>query len=153
MHQVGEPCLWEAKHIDISNHFAHEAVQNWQMCLYKIPTEYQLADLLTKELAMGQFVQCLHSLVKVQLSKELLSLCGMVQTSYHPVYQGARHMNQSLALGLWGLHPQNGSHKPLEGVFSHNLGEKPAQTSTLDPVSESTDHYPGHGWLNQTESR
>jgi hypothetical protein len=36
--------------------------------------------------------------VKVRLSKELLSLCGMAQTSYHPVHQGARHMNQSLAI-------------------------------------------------------
>ena len=39
-----------AKHIDIRKHFAHEAVQNGHMRLYKIPTEYQLADLLTKSL-------------------------------------------------------------------------------------------------------
>ena len=37
-----------AKHIDIRKHFAHEAVQNGHIRLIKIPTEFQLADLLTK---------------------------------------------------------------------------------------------------------
>ena len=52
-----------AKHIDIRKHFAHEAVQNGHMRLYKIPTEYQLADLLTKGLQLGQFEKCLYSLL------------------------------------------------------------------------------------------
>ena len=52
-----------AKHIDIRKHFAHEAVQNGHMRLYKIPTEYQLADLLTKALQRGQFERCLFSLL------------------------------------------------------------------------------------------
>ena len=37
-------------HIDILKHFAHEVVQNGHMCLYKIATEFQLADILTKAL-------------------------------------------------------------------------------------------------------
>ncbi len=53
-----------AKHIDISKHFAHEAVQNGHMCLFKIPTEYQLADLLTKGLNLIQFEKGLHSLLQ-----------------------------------------------------------------------------------------
>ena len=55
-----------AKRIDIRKHFAHEAVQkdqNGHMRLYKIPTEYQLADLLTKSLQRGQFERNLSSLV------------------------------------------------------------------------------------------
>ncbi len=50
-----------AKHIDIRKHFAHEAVQNGHMRLYKIPTEFQLADLLTKGLQRGQFDRNLSS--------------------------------------------------------------------------------------------
>jgi hypothetical protein len=50
-----------AKHIDIHKHFAHEAVQNRHIWLYQIPTEYQLADLLTKPLQLGPFEQCLYS--------------------------------------------------------------------------------------------
>jgi hypothetical protein len=52
-----------AKHIDFRKHFAHEAVQNGYMRLYKIPTEYQLADLLTKALQRWQFERCLFSLL------------------------------------------------------------------------------------------
>jgi hypothetical protein len=33
------------------------------MRLYKIPTEYQLADLLTKALQRGQFERCVFSLI------------------------------------------------------------------------------------------
>ncbi len=49
-----------AKHIDIRKHFAraHEAVQNGYMRLYKIPTEYQLVDLLTMALQRGQLERC-----------------------------------------------------------------------------------------------
>ena len=52
-----------AKHIDIRKHFAHEAVQNGHMRLYKISTEYQLADLLTKGLQLAQFEKGLYSLL------------------------------------------------------------------------------------------
>ena len=51
------------KHIDIRKHFAHEAVQNGHTRLYKIPTEYQLADLLTKGLQLAQFEKSLYSLL------------------------------------------------------------------------------------------
>jgi hypothetical protein len=52
-----------AKHIDIRKHFAHEAVQNGHIRLIKIPTEFQLADLLTKGLNRRQFERCLYSLL------------------------------------------------------------------------------------------
>jgi hypothetical protein len=51
-----------AKHIDIRKHFAHEAVQNGHMRLYQIPTEVQLADILTKALQLGPFKKCLYGL-------------------------------------------------------------------------------------------
>ncbi len=52
-----------AKHIDIRKHFAHEAVQNGHMRLYKIATEFQLADILTKALQLHQLESCLHRLL------------------------------------------------------------------------------------------
>ena len=52
-----------AKHIDIRKHFAHEAVQNRHMRLYKISTEHQLADLLTKPLNRRAFEYCLYNLL------------------------------------------------------------------------------------------
>jgi hypothetical protein len=52
-----------AKHIDIRKHFAHEAVQNGHIRLIKIPTEFQLADLLTKGLNRRKFERCLYSLL------------------------------------------------------------------------------------------
>ncbi len=53
-----------AKHIDIRKHFAHEAVQNGHLRLYKIATEFQLADILTKALQLYQFESCLHRLLE-----------------------------------------------------------------------------------------
>ena len=61
-HVVGE--RERAKHIDIRKHFAHEAVQNGHMRLYKIATEFQLADILTKALQLHQFESCLHGLLE-----------------------------------------------------------------------------------------
>ncbi len=58
-----------AKNIDIRKRFAREAVRNGHMCLYKIPTEYQLADLLTKSLQGGQFERCLFSLLGADLPR------------------------------------------------------------------------------------
>jgi hypothetical protein len=53
-----------AKSIDISIHLAHEAVQNGHMRLYKIATEFQLADIHTKALQLHQFESCLHGLLE-----------------------------------------------------------------------------------------
>jgi hypothetical protein len=53
-----------AKHIDTRQHFAHEAVQNGHMSLYKIATEFQLADIFTKALQLHQFDSCLHRLLE-----------------------------------------------------------------------------------------
>ena len=52
-----------AKHIDIRQHFAHKPVQNGHIRLIKIPTEFQLADLLTKGLHRRQFESCRYSLL------------------------------------------------------------------------------------------
>ena len=52
-----------AKHIDIRKHFAHEAVQNRHMRLYRISTAHQLADLLTKQLNRRAFEHCLYNLL------------------------------------------------------------------------------------------
>ncbi len=56
-----------AKHIDIRKHFAHEAVQKGSMRLCQIPTEYQLADLLTKSLQRCRFERNLPSLLGYDL--------------------------------------------------------------------------------------
>ena len=53
-----------AKHIDIRKHISSDVVQNGYMCLYKIPTEFQLVDLLTKVLQLNQFEVCLHGLLE-----------------------------------------------------------------------------------------
>jgi hypothetical protein len=52
-----------AKHMDICKHFTHEAVKNGHMRMYKIATEFQLADILTKALQLHQFESCLHGLL------------------------------------------------------------------------------------------
>jgi hypothetical protein len=57
-----------AKHIDIRKHFAHEVIQNGPMRLCKIPTEFQLANLLTKGLQHGQFERNLSSLLGYDLA-------------------------------------------------------------------------------------
>jgi hypothetical protein len=53
-----------AKHIVIPKHFAHEAVQNGHMRLYKIATEFQFANILTQALQAHQFESCLHGLLE-----------------------------------------------------------------------------------------
>jgi hypothetical protein len=50
-----------AKYIDnYQQALAHEAIQNGHMLLYKIATEFQLADIPTKALQLHQFESCLH---------------------------------------------------------------------------------------------
>ena len=51
-----------AKHIDLRKHFAHEAVQNGEIILYKVPTRDQLADILTKGLSKMPFDHCMAGL-------------------------------------------------------------------------------------------
>ncbi len=53
-----------AKHIDIRKHFAHEVVQNGHMRLYKIATEFQLADISTEALQQHQFESCVDRLLQ-----------------------------------------------------------------------------------------
>ena len=45
------------KHIDIRHHYIREAVKTNQVKLQWIPTEVQLADMLTKGLAKNRFMQ------------------------------------------------------------------------------------------------
>jgi hypothetical protein len=44
-----------AKHTDIRKHFAHEVIQNGQMRQVKVPTAYQMADILTKGLHLRKY--------------------------------------------------------------------------------------------------
>ncbi len=52
-----------AKHIDIRKHFAHEAIQNHHMRLIRVPTDDQLADIVSKALPFPQFERCLMGLM------------------------------------------------------------------------------------------
>ena len=52
-----------AKHIDIRKHFANEAVKNGHIRLFPIPTEFQLAEVLTKGIHRSRFECCLYSLL------------------------------------------------------------------------------------------
>jgi hypothetical protein len=55
-----------AKHIDLRKHFAHEAVQNGEIILYKVSTRDQLADILTKGLSRMPFDHCMTGLFGTQ---------------------------------------------------------------------------------------
>ena len=48
--------------MNIRKHFTHIAVRNGYMRSYKILTEVQLVDLLTKALKLHRFESCLHGL-------------------------------------------------------------------------------------------
>ena len=52
-----------AKHIDIRKHFAHEAIMNGHLVLTKIPTDAQLADIMTKGLKESQHSMCITGLL------------------------------------------------------------------------------------------
>jgi len=43
------------KHIDVRHHFIQEAIQNGTICVQYCPTDYMVADILTKPLTRGQF--------------------------------------------------------------------------------------------------
>lgn len=111
-----------AEHIDIRKHFAHEAVQNGHMRLYKIPTEYQLADLLTKGLQLAQFEKGLYSLLGEDPPKADKS-------------KGPRPQKGGETDIGWISRLE--SRRPLEGVFGHGPGRKARMDSTWDPASES----------------
>jgi hypothetical protein len=111
-----------AKHIDIRKHFAHEAVQNGHMRLYKIPTEFQLADLLTKGLQLAQF------------EKGLYSLLGRIHRRRTNLRDLGLRRGGETDLG-WISRLE--SRRPLEGVFGHGPGRKARVDSTRDPASES----------------
>ena len=53
-----------AKHIDISKHFAHEAIQNRHMGLIKVGTDDQMADILTKALPFPAFERCVEGVMR-----------------------------------------------------------------------------------------
>jgi hypothetical protein len=52
-----------AKHIDLCKHFAHDAVQNGEIILYKVSSQDQLADFLTKPLSEPLFNHCVGNLI------------------------------------------------------------------------------------------
>ncbi len=51
-------CRERAKHIDIRNHFAHEAIQNGHVRLVRVDTSEHLADIFTKGLHQGACRPC-----------------------------------------------------------------------------------------------
>jgi hypothetical protein len=55
-----------AKHIDIRKHFAHEAIQSGHMLpvFVRVPTAYQLADILTKGLHAPQWLSCVDGILR-----------------------------------------------------------------------------------------
>ena len=60
-----------AKHIDLRKHFAHETIQSRQMCLIKVETSSQLADIFTKPLQLQQFLACRDELLTGQSGQAL----------------------------------------------------------------------------------
>jgi hypothetical protein len=57
-----------AKHIDIRKHFAHEVIQNGHMRLIRVPTEFQLADILTKSLHFPQWQACVAGILRKKVA-------------------------------------------------------------------------------------
>ncbi len=60
-----------AKHINIRKHFAHETIQNHKMCLIKVNTSNQLADIFTKPLQLPQFHACRDGILTGQSGQVL----------------------------------------------------------------------------------
>ncbi len=55
----------QAKHVDISKHFADDEIRNGEVRLIKVSTTSQLADILTKGLHMQQFLACVNGILGV----------------------------------------------------------------------------------------
>lgn len=54
-----------AKHIDLRKHFAHQAVQDGEIYMYKVASADQLADLLTKSLTEPLLLCCVYGLLQL----------------------------------------------------------------------------------------
>ena len=52
-----------AKHIEIREHFAHEAVQNFHLRLIRVHTSKQLTDIFTKGLYSQPWATCVKSIL------------------------------------------------------------------------------------------
>ena len=52
----------QTKHVEVHRHFIKEKLENWLICTPYIPTEVQLADILTKEFPTRQFQTILGKL-------------------------------------------------------------------------------------------
>jgi hypothetical protein len=74
-HVIGE--RERAKHIDLRKQFAHETIQNCMMCLIKINTSKQLADIFTKSLAYAQFIGCVRAEFSGIPSQSALPRCTL----------------------------------------------------------------------------
>jgi hypothetical protein len=55
-----------AKQIDIRKHFAHEVIQNGHICLVRVDTAHQLADVFNKSLQPAQFAACMSGILRGQ---------------------------------------------------------------------------------------
>ena len=52
------------KHVEVDKHFIKEKIDNGQICMKYIPTDEQIADVLTKELSKKQFEKLTGKLAK-----------------------------------------------------------------------------------------
>jgi hypothetical protein len=51
------------KRIDIRKHFAHEVIENGVVKLVSVSTTSQLADMLTKQLHLPQYLACVAGIL------------------------------------------------------------------------------------------
>jgi len=99
-----------AKHIDLRKHFAHAAVQNGEIVLYKVASCDQLADILTKALSQPLMERCISGILHNSDSRsgrlEAVNLCWIPDS---PSCAGqAGPMTTRLASKLKALEAQAG---------------------------------------------
>jgi hypothetical protein len=99
-----------AKHIDLRKHFAHAAVQNGEIVLYKVASCDQLADILTKALSQPLMERCISGILHNSESRsgrqEAVNLCWIPDS---PSCAGqAGPMTTRLASKLKALEAQAG---------------------------------------------
>jgi hypothetical protein len=129
-----------AKHIDLHKHFAHETIQNRQMCLIKVDTCKQLASLFTKALPHAQFLACIPRVQSRAAGGHINT------TSAGPSDSGGG----AVQLVLLDSDPKGESRRPFGGVFASKSVGRPEPTSAGVGASESG--RPQAGDMHTSES-